>query len=250
VSSLAGGALGSGVASGLKGLPLLEYVVSGAVQGAVAGAGSGLAVGYAGGAGNASKMWHSVEIGAMWGASLGAILGLGAYLLVGSAPAGSHVYAQLFNIPNKYFADPQTGFMNFTGSVDNDLGIGNDIGMVITAPGLGTGLGFVPDFVGVQPSAVALGFFWDGGSLINIPLGWVPSVALNGGAFASAVDVSFAADQAGFSYADQVTLLLKAAPLFLDYALTLFQEGDVSDYQGVATSFNKFFGSSDTGEYS
>ena len=53
----------------------------------------------------------------------------------------------------------------------------------------------------------------------------------------------------GYSFADQVTLLLKAAPCFIDYALTLFQEGDADDYGKAADAFTQFFGSADPNEY-
>jgi hypothetical protein len=51
------------------------------------------------------------------------------------------------------------------------------------------------------------------------------------------------ADQAGISYADQLSTLLKAAPYFIDYALTLFQEGDETDYRAASKGLNMTFGS-------
>ena len=265
VTSLAGGALGAVIGGALSKLPLLAYVCEGAVQGAIAGAGTGFAVGFAGGKGTAEQMLMSAVTGAAWGASLGALLGLGSYFLVGSPPPPTQPgqptaqpYLQIGNILNKYDPDPAvqgTGLNNFLfgslGSVDNQAGLGNDIGQFAISPSAGNALGFVPDFVGAQYVSGNVGLFLSNGSLVNIPLSWVPDAALNGGLFAAAVNVSFAADQAGFSYADQIALLLKAAPLFIDYALTLFQESNPNDdYNKAANAFNKAFGSANSNEYS
>jgi hypothetical protein len=65
------------------------------------------------------------------------------------------------------------------------------------------------------------------------------------------VNVSFAADQAGFSYADQIALLFKGAPWFIDYAETLFQEANPNDdFNKAANAFNKAFGSANSNEFS
>ena len=255
VTSLAGGALGSIVGSALKALPLLEYVAAGAVQGVIAGAGTGFAVGYAGGKGSAEQMLMAAVTGAAWGASLGALLGLGAYALVGSVPAGQTAYLQLGNIVNKYDPDPaiQGGWFGALNTADNDLGFGNDAAMLAANPSGPNALGLLPDFIGVQniSNTTQVGTWFANGSLVNISLGWVPSAALNSGAFAALVSVSFAADQAGFSYADQLSLLLKAAPLFVDYALTLFEEiNPNNDFNKVSNAINRAFGSADPNEYS
>jgi hypothetical protein len=68
--------------------------------------------------------------------------------------------------------------------------------------------------------------------------------------FAAAIDASMAADQAGFSYAHQLSLLIGAAPYFIDYAINMWQ---ILDPQGSAkfeVGFNNAFGSgsaTDTG---
>jgi RHS repeat-associated protein len=254
--SLGGGVLGALAGSAMPtvfGTTILQYVVSGAVQGAIAGLGTGMAVGFAGGKGSAEQMLVAAALGAGWGASLGALLGLGAWSLVGNVPAGQTAYLQLGNIVNKYAPDPgiQGGMFGALNAADNDLGLGNDAAVLATAPGVSSAGGLLPDFVGVQniSNATTVGTWFSNGSILNISLGWVPSAALNSGAFAGAVNVSFAADEAGFSFADQVTLLLKAAPCFIDYALTLFQEGDNGDYGKAADAFNQFFGSADPNEY-
>jgi RHS repeat-associated protein len=86
VTSLAGGVLGGIVGGALKALPALEYVAAGAVQGAIAGFGSGMAVGYAGGKGNAEQMFLHAATGALWGMSIGALLGLGTYFICANPP--------------------------------------------------------------------------------------------------------------------------------------------------------------------
>jgi RHS repeat-associated protein len=258
VSSLGGGVLGSLVGSAMPtvfGTTVLQYVAAGVVQGAVAGMGTGLAVGYAGGKGSAEQMFMAAVQGLSWGASLGALLGLGVWGLVGSVPAGQTAYLQVGNIVNKYLPDPavQGSVFNALNAADNDLGIGNDVAELAISPNASTAAGLLPDFVGVQniSNAVNVGTFFSNGSIINISLGWVPSAALNSGAFAAAVTVSMAADQAGFSYADQLALLLKGAPIFIDYALTLFQEANPNeDYNKVANAINSAFGSADPNEYS
>jgi hypothetical protein len=258
VSSLAGGVLGAAVGSALKSLPFLSYVASGVVQGAIAGFGSGLAVGFKGGKGTAEQMFLSAAIGAGWGASLGFILSAGAYFLVGNPPPvqpgqpTQQAYLQIGNILNKYDPEPaiQQTLTDQAGAIDNQLGLVNDLEMLGVKGGASNALGLIPDFIGTNYGS-NLGLFLSNGSLVNIPLGWVPNVALNGGLFAAAVNVSFAADQAGFSYADQISLLFKGAPWFIDFAETLFQEiNPNNDYNKAANAFNNFFGSANSNEYS
>lgn len=62
--------------------------------------------------------------------------------------------------------------------------------------------------------------------------------------------MSFAADQAGFGYADQISMLLKAAPYFIDYVFTLFQEGNPNNwYNDAANWLNQACGSANSNEY-
>ncbi|MGA2736451.1 MAG: toxin TcdB middle/N-terminal domain-containing protein [Bryobacteraceae bacterium] len=259
VSSLAGGVLGAMVGTALKALPLLAYVATGAVQGVIAGIGTGLAVGYAGGKGTAEQMLMSAVTGAAWGATLGAILGLGSYFLVGNPPTPqpgqptAQPYLQIGNILNKYDPEPavQDSLTDQAGAVDNQLGLVNDLMQLGTKPSAGNALGLIPDFIGTQYVSGNVGLFLSNGSLVNIPLGWVPAAALNGGLFAAAVNVSFAADQAGFSYADQISLLFKGAPWFVDLAETIFQEiNPNNDYGKAANAFNQAFGSANSNEFS
>jgi hypothetical protein len=61
--------------------------------------------------------------------------------------------------------------------------------------------------------------------------------------FAAAVDSSMAMDQAGFSYAHQLFLLLGAAPYFIDYAATMWSIADQGGLDNFETGFNRAFGS-------
>src|SRR5262249_1957500 len=85
---------------------------------------------------------------------------------------------------------------------------------------------------------------------LSIPLGWVAPAALEDAGFAAAVDVSMASDQAGFSYAHQLSFLVAAAPYFIDYAITMFNILDPTDFNKTETAFNNAYGSAnpnDTG---
>ena len=251
VTSLAGGVLGSVVGGALKSLPFLSYVASGTIQGAIAGLGTGAATGFAGGKGSAEQVLMSAAMGAAWGAALGAVLSAGTYGLLGTVPQGKTAYLQIGNIVNKYDPDPavQDSLGDVINTFDNDAGFGNDVGVLATKFDASNALGMLPDFIGVQNSSQSLGLFLSGGSLVNIPLNWVPQVVVSNGGFAAVVTVSFAADQAGFSYADQVSLLMKAVPYFVDYAFTLFQEGYPNDWDWLGNQINQAFSSANPNEY-
>jgi RHS repeat-associated protein len=254
VTSLAGGVLGAALSGGVTGgLPLAQYVTTGALQGAIAGTGTGLAVGYAGGKGSAEQMLQAAVSGMAWGASLGFLLSLGAGLMLGATvPKGQTPYLQVGNLANKYAADPvlQGGPVGAASALDNGLGLGDDISQVALRPNLANAGGLVPDFVGVAniPSAQSVGTWFSNGSLANFSLAGVQSAVLNGGAFAAVVPVSFAADQWGFSYADQVSLLLKGAP-FVDFAVAIFQQLNYEKSSTAANdAFNRAFGSANPNE--
>jgi hypothetical protein len=78
---------------------------------------------------------------------------------------------------------------------------------------------------------------------LSIPLGWVAPAVLEDAGFAAAIDVSMASDQAGFSYAHQLSFLIGAAPYFVDYAVTLFSIIDPTDFDKVQVAFNNAYGS-------
>jgi hypothetical protein len=58
-----------------------------------------------------------------------------------------------------------------------------------------------------------------------------------------------AADQLGYSYADQVFMLSKAAPWGIDYLVTMFQETNVlASYTWLTDHGNQLFGSANPNE--
>ena len=252
MSSLAGGVLGglSGRAvSGLLGTGW-NYVVSGAVQGLVVGAGTGLATGFAGGRGSAEQMLTAAGLGAAWGAALGAVLGFASYKLAGTPPVDPATGKELSpalqvgNILNKYDPDPAVQGVHLVdqvGAVDNQLGLGYDIGQAAATRGSTAG-GFVFDFIGTGWVPDGTKLFWAQGSLFNIPLGWLPAAAYSGGFLGAVVTVLFAADEMGYSYADQIMLLAKGAPYFIDFAATVWLDtnpGGNSAYNWYYNGVNK-----------
>jgi hypothetical protein len=230
-------------------------VVSGAVQGAIAGFGTGMAVGYAGGKGNAEQMFLHAATGALWGMSLGALLGLGTYFVCASPPPVSpgqqpatSPYLQIGSINQLNPAAAQTS-AGVVSSVNGQLTLGNDIAEMATNVSGSNTAGLLGDFVGTRYLADDASIFFSNGALLNIPIGWVPSAVLNDGAFAALVNVSFAADQAGFTFADQLTKILKMTPV--GFLMTVFVEWNPNnDYNTAANGLNQFLGSADPNEFS
>jgi len=247
VCALTGGALGAVAGNAIGATSLAGYVVSGAIQGAIAGAGTGLATGYAGGKGTAEQMLESMGRAAAWGASLGALLGLGSWGLFSPNAAGvSDNYLAVGGFGKYDFAAATAQGTGATvNAVDNSLGLANDaIEPLIRGPQLAD-LGDVSDFITTTHIAGDAAFVTGHGALLNIYIGWVPSAVVSSGGFADVVVASVALDQAGFSYADQLALLLKAAPYFIDLALTLYSEMDPNDFTSDQAWLNKAFGSAE-----
>jgi hypothetical protein len=186
---------------------------------------------------------------------------MGGYFLVGNPPATApgqpgqpvQAYWQIGTTINKYDPDPAiqgTGFSGLVGqesAVENQYQLGLDIGQFArTSSGAGN---FVPDFIGstyLQETGIS---WFSNGAILNIPLGWLPSAALNGGLFAAVTSASIAADQLGVSYADQISFLLKPVP-FLGTLEQIYQIAYTNDFNKDANAFNKAFGSSNSNEYS
>lgn len=167
--------------------------------------------------GRAGQMLISAVMGAAWGATIGAILAAGAYAALGSPPEvqpgqpTQQPYLQLGSIVNKYYYGAQSTATDVAGVSSNLLGLGNDTAQLVADPSWGNAGLMLPDFIGTTYGS-NLDASFDNGAMVNIPLGWVPEVVLNKGGFASLVNASFVADQAGFSYADQISMLFKATP--------------------------------------
>ncbi|AIP63175.1 hypothetical protein DR62_1707 [Burkholderia thailandensis] len=241
-TSLIGGALGGAAAAGIDTLiggtkTFLSFVAAGAIQGTLAGAGTGLAIGYAGGKGNAESMLIAMAKGAAWGAVLGTLLGAGIGAIAGTGISGAAKPDNFLNIGafGQKFAD-FTSTSTAINSADNAAGVTESLTQLSMPNGFNAGnmLGLLPNLVTTNEQAA--GWF-------SIPIGWLGPGVLNDAGFAGLVDTSMALDQAGFSYAHQISLLLGAAPYFIDYAATMAQIVDASGVNNFEMAFNNAFGS-------
>ncbi len=241
-TSLAGGAIGGAAAAGVDSLiggskTLLSFVVAGAIQGTLAGAGTGLAVGFAGGKGTAESMLISMAKGAAWGAALGTMLGFGIGSIVGTGWTGTDTPdTQLdFGAWAHKLADMSSTSAAIN-SADNSAGITESMFQIAQPGGVNAGnlLGLFPTFLTTSPQAA--GWF-------SLSITWLGPAVLQDAGFAAAVDTSMAMDQAGFSYAHQLFLLIGAAPYFIDYAATMWQIADPSGLDSFEVGFNHAFGS-------
>ncbi|AIO85462.1 FG-GAP/YD repeat-containing protein [Burkholderia pseudomallei] len=241
-TSLIGGALGGAAAAGIDTLiggtkTFLSFVAAGAIQGTLAGAGTGLAIGYAGGKGNAESMLIAMAKGAAWGAVLGTLLGAGIGAIAGTGISGAAKPDNFLNIGafGQKFAD-FTSTSTAINSADNAAGVTESLAQLSMPNGFNAGnlLGLLPNLVTTNEQAA--GWF-------SIPIGWLGPGVLNDAGFAGLVDTSMALDQAGFSYAHQISLLLGAAPYFIDYAATMAQIVDANGVNNFEMAFNNAFGS-------
>jgi RHS repeat-associated protein len=241
-TSLAGGALGGLAATGVDAAfgathTLLSFAVAGAIQGTLAGAGTGLAVGFAGGKGTVESALISMAKGAAWGATLGALLGLGVGAVVGTGLTGAGTPDKFLNIGafGQKFADSSSTSATIN-TIDNWGGVQESLAQLASPGGFNAANlgGLLPNLVTTSENAAG----W-----LSIPLGWVAPAVLEDAGFAAAIDVSMASDQAGFSYAHQLSFLIGAAPYFVDYAVTLFSIIDPTDFDKVQVAFNNAYGS-------
>jgi len=244
VAAFTGTALGVVIGGALGEAHWYSFVLTGATQGVLTGEATGLAVGFAGGAGSAEQIWKSLGLGAAWGAAFGVILSAGVWATL-NVFGGSN-YLQVLTFVNKYdiVKAEESGMFAAANTADNWLGLVNDIVVPPTRGGLNwSDAGTIFDFITPVNLKQAPNWFWDQGAVFNIPLGWIPSATFHGGFFSALINASMVADQAGFSYADQLGLLIKAAPCFIDFAYTLFTEADPDASDKVNQAFNRFFGS-------
>ncbi len=173
--------------------------------------------------------------------------------IVGTGPLGKGTPDQFWNwgAVGQKFAD-FTSTSTAINSADNAAGVTESMAQ-LTSPGGFNG----PNLTGLVPnlwttSTQAAGAGQPVAGLFNIPLGWVTPAFVSttnaagtfaGAGFAAVVDISMASDQAGFSYAHQLSMLLGAAPYFIDYAFALAQLVDPSGYSAAEVWFNNGFGS-------
>ena len=213
---------------------LVKYAVAGALQGAVAGAGTGLAAGFAGGKGSAEGMLLAAAKGAAWGAAIGALVGAGVgYATLQKIPSGWwswDAYCQKFGTYTSVGADFNSALNDASVPLSGIELFGTSVSGGIT--------GLAPSVLsGFQPVELTV-------------LNWAAGAAFSYGGFAALVDISMAADQAGYSYAQQFSLLLGVATAFVPIAgpaigdaLKLTQILDPSGYSAVERGFNNAFGS-------
>jgi hypothetical protein len=177
--------------------------------------------------------------GAAWGAALGALLGAGIGAIVGGPKPDQFVNIGAF--AQKFFDSSSTS--NIINSVDNIDSAGLSALQLATPGGFsgGSAAGMLTNLLSTGPTEA--GWF-------SIPIGWLAPAVLTDAGVAGAVDASMAMDQAGFSYVHQLSLLIGAAPYFIDFAFALWQFMDKGSYDSAELAFNSAFGSaspSDTG---
>ena len=96
-------------------------------------------------------------------------------------------------------------------------------------------------FSNIVPSLLSTSAQKAGGFAIS--LSGVAGAVLYDAGFADAITLSMAADQAGFSYAELVFVLLGAAPYFIDFVVAMAQIESPSGVSSAETSFNVAYGS-------
>jgi len=251
-TALIGGAVGGAITTALKGCATWAvYALSGAAQGAISGFGSGLATGWAGGKGSLGDMMLSAVRGMIWGATIGLVAGgfLGGKF---ASDGDQHSYLEIGTL-HKYglgFAANSTDVTSDFELWDNSVGTSWDVGLGIEHATNGTFsaggdiFGNVIDVCNMRNVGADLGMFTTDipGTLFAVDLTRIANfVAIDGGG-AGLISLSVGADAAGYSYADQVVLMLKGVPI-LGNLLTIFD--DMGALNGVKNGFNLFYGSSD-----
>ena len=241
-TSLAGGALGGAAAdgmdvaatfaSGAEG-PLTHtfwsFVAAGGIQGTLAGAGTGLAVGFAGGKGSAEGAIKAMAKGAAWGAALGTLLGAS----LGGTLGTTNIFGAEHDPENYLVLSPLAKWADSSQPVPSMANVaGSTVSSAQLAAGDASGLfGLLPITTSSEPG------------LLSAPIGWLAPATLQDAGFAAGVDASMALDQAGFSYAHQLSYLIGAAPYFIDVAAAVWQIVHSSGYDSTEVSFNNAFGS-------
>jgi hypothetical protein len=145
-----------------------------------------------------------------------------------SAPDSFSRSSNLFNIVEKF----GQGNLN---SIDNTAnGIQSVAQMAVPGGGFGASnvAGFLTNFVSSGTSA---------GGVFSIPISGLSEMLTNAG-LAATVNVSMAADQLGFSYAEQI-VALSGAVTFWDLVVAQMQLSDPSELDKIQTGVNEFLGS-------
>jgi hypothetical protein len=178
----------------------------------------------------------AIAKGAAWGATLGALLGAGIGAIAGTGITGSGAPDLFLNIGafGQKLAD-FTSTSTAINSADNFGGVTESLFQLSSLGGFNAGnlLGLLPNLVTTNEQAAG----WP------LSITWLAPAVLQDAGFAAAVDTSMAMDQAGFSYANQLFLLLGAAPYFIDYAATMWLIADQKGLDSFEAGFNRAFGS-------
>jgi len=243
LTSLVGGVLGMAAAYSINASigaenTLASFIASGAIQGTLAGAGTGAAVGYAGGRGSVESVFVGLAKGAAWGATLGTALGYGIGSIVGTGWTGTDppdTYLKFCDFANKFFNN--SDLSHIVNSADDVMNVPQNL-YAMALPG-----GQTPGniFSNIVPSLLSTSAQKAGGFAIS--LSGVAGAVLYDAGFADAITLSMAADQAGFSYAELVFVLLGAAPYFIDFVVAMAQIESPSGVSSAETSFNVAYGS-------
>jgi hypothetical protein len=256
-TALIGGAIGGAVVTAMKSCATwLAYGISGAIQGAISGFGSGLATGWAGGKGSLGTMMLSALRGMIWGSTLGLALGVATGALFANA-SGQHNYLEFFTLHKEGlgFGANTTGMPGAALVTASGESIGMDVSLAAKHIGEGA-FGFAD--VGSAASEFMnmgrdvgrdlgdLGFFTTKipGTLFAIDANAIASAIASNGAGGALVSVSIGADAAGFSYAQQIVMILKMVP-FAGPLVALFD--DVKWFDDPKKWVNTFYGSSNSG---
>ncbi|MEZ0112493.1 RHS repeat-associated protein [Catenulispora sp. EB89] len=249
--ALIGGAIGGAITAGLKGTATWAvYAISGGVQGAIGGFGSGFASGWAGGKGSLGDMMLSGVRGMIWGATIGMVVG--GFLGGSFATSGEdHSYLEVGTF-HKYglgFAEGSKDLTSDFSIWDNSVGTAFDAGQAGAHAAAGSfSLGNdvaanVIDVTNIRNVGADLGFITTKipGTLFAVDVSVIANAVGQNGLGAGLASLSVGADVAGFSYAQQVLMLLKAVPI-LGNLLPIFD--DYGSLDGIKKGFNTFYGSS------
>jgi RHS repeat-associated protein len=228
VSAFVGAYLSAGVLGLMGGAAkagLLGGAAVGAIQGAFVGAGTGAAVGFAGGKGTAEGFWKHVLVGAITGAITGALLGA-FFSQFDKNSALKLGTLDKFSIPHAA-AEGTKGELNW---FDN---FGSSVQDMSNWINEGPNPSGFTEFIDIGNDSTQTFQICGNGSLVSIPMGWIPTVAVPYGGIGAATQISLGLDAFGaLSWEKQVLYILNAAPfvgIILGYGI-----GEGSDWENGA----------------
>jgi RHS repeat-associated protein len=237
VAGFIGGTLSALTPYTLFGSHVLATMCTGALMGAVSGAGSGFAVWYAGGKGNAHDAWRVILHGALAGALTGAVLGF----VVGGINDSS-----TFHVGTDDKFDPVKVRALASGNIFDKLNLvdtpGSSVQDVVNTFLTGKWAAFT-EFVNVGTGSQSWASILESpGTVVSIPIGWVPNVALNYGGIIGLNELSAGLDRFGaIAYDKQIIFLFNAFPLVgIALGFGIGSGGFGRNYQGNADWYDTF----------